>query len=171
LVLFSKKNRFLAEVGMSSTVAHVRSAGWTPSPLVSRILLFGLAVGALALGFLATGQAETSQAVAQSGEDLTRLLRAMAALKAMAAIGLLAAVTWRLGTSVSPLRLALYALSCGAAVAGPVMIWGMVNVVAGAILLHGGLVAGLLILWRDPAVCERLADLVARRRARIRVVR
>jgi hypothetical protein len=52
--------------------------------------------------------------------------------------------------------------------AGPVLIWGMVQVGAGALLLHAGLLASLLLLWRDPVVGARLAALVAKRRAALR---
>ncbi len=36
--------------------------------------------------------------------------------------------------------------------AGPVLIWEMVHVRLGVLLLHSGLLAGGLLLWRDPAV-------------------
>jgi hypothetical protein len=103
--------------------------------------------------------------------DLTRLLRAMAAIKAVMALGLVTAVLWRLGNAVTLARFVAYTVACGAAVAGPVLIWGMVFVVSGAALLHGGLIAGVLLLWRDRAVSERLTVLVAARRARLNAAR
>jgi hypothetical protein len=42
----------------------------------------------------------------------------------------------------------------------------MAHVAAGAVLLHAGLLATVVLLWRDPAVGQRLASLVAARRAR-----
>jgi hypothetical protein len=44
----------------------------------------------------------------------------------------------------------------------------MSHVSLGALLLHGGLVAALLLLWRDPAVGMRLSVLVANRRVALR---
>ncbi len=52
--------------------------------------------------------------------------------------------------------------------AGPVLIWEMAHVRLGALLLHGGFLAGALLLWRDPTVGARLGDMVARRRATLR---
>ena len=52
--------------------------------------------------------------------------------------------------------------------AGPVLIWDMVHIRLGALLLHGGLLATALLLWRDPAVGARLVALVTRRRAILR---
>jgi hypothetical protein len=42
----------------------------------------------------------------------------------------------------------------------------MAHVATGAALLHAGLFATIVLLWRDPAVGARLASLVAARRAR-----
>jgi hypothetical protein len=49
-----------------------------------------------------------------------------------------------------------------------VLIWDMVHIRLGALLLHGGLLAGALLLLRDPAVGARLGDMVKRRRAMLR---
>ena len=89
----------------------------------------------------------------------------MAVLKAMMAAGATAAVLWRFGVPVKPLRFAAYAVSCGAMWAGPGLIWSMARVGTGALLLHGGLLACVLLLWRDPAVAARLASMVTARRA------
>ncbi|MBA3811063.1 MAG: hypothetical protein H0X27_05355, partial [Caulobacteraceae bacterium] len=43
--------------------------------------------------------------------------------------------------------------------------WNLTQVAAGAVLLHAGLIACILLLWRDPAVAPRLAALVAARRS------
>ncbi len=52
--------------------------------------------------------------------------------------------------------------------AGPVLIWDMAHIRSGALLLHAGLLAGGLLLWRDPVVGARLGAIVARRRAMLR---
>jgi hypothetical protein len=41
----------------------------------------------------------------------------------------------------------------------------MVHIIAGAILLHGGLLLAVLLLWRDPAIGTQLTALINRRRA------
>jgi hypothetical protein len=128
-----------------------------------------LAVGAgIGAGLLATGGEASSHAIQLAGADLTRLLRAMALLKAVMAVAATAAILWRLGVAATPTWLSAYAIACAAMAAGPGLIWDMSHVSLGALLLHGGLVAALLLLWRDPAVGMRLSALVANRRAALR---
>jgi hypothetical protein len=122
----------------------------------------------MALAALTTPAEEAARAAQAAGPELTRLLRAMAGLKLMFAAGLLAAAYWRLAVSASPWRLASYAAAGAAMAAGPVLIWEMAHIRLGALLLHGGLLAGGLLLWRDPAVGARLSTIVARRRAILR---
>jgi hypothetical protein len=138
------------------------------APVPARALLALVVVAAVAAGLLATEPAAAARAVDAAGADLTRLLRAMAVLKAAMAAGAAAAVLWRLGTAVSWPWLAGYAAACAAMAAGPGLIWDMAHVGLGAALLHGGLLATGLLLWRDPAVGARLSAIVAARRAALR---
>ena len=131
---------------------------------VARTVMVLVLGGALVAGFLVTRADASSLAVARAGVDLTRLLRAMALLKSLLALGVVAALLWRLGESVSLPRFALYAVAAGAMVAGPGVIWGMVYVRAGAALLHSGLLVTAVALWRDPAVSEQFARLLSKRR-------
>jgi hypothetical protein len=151
------------------TIMASEAAKSNPAMLPSRVArpVFLLAIlAATAAGFLMIDSHMTARAVANAGADLTRLLRAMAVIKTMLAAGAVAAVLWRLGGPVSLTWFAAYALCAGAMAMGPGLIWTMAHVGTGAILLHGGLLATLLLLWRDPAVARRLAELVrARRRA------
>jgi hypothetical protein len=124
------------------------------------IVVIGVAAAA---GVLATSAEASSLAYAQAGADLTRLLQAMALLKAILALGVVAALLWRLGEGVTLPSLALYALAAGAMVAGPGVVWGMVYVRTGAALLHGGLLVTAVLLWRDPVVAARLARLLSER--------
>jgi hypothetical protein len=155
---------------MGSTVTAKPTLAWPPHgparPIVARAALLLCVAAALAAAFLATGG--ESDAVAQAGPDLTRLLRAMAAIKALAAAAAIAAVLWRLGSPATLPWLAGYALAGAAMAAGPLLVWSLAHVALGALLLHGGLLATLLLLWRDPAVAARLAALVATRRTRLR---
>jgi hypothetical protein len=134
-------------------------------PSTARLLLAVIVCVAMAAGFLATGSRTTSLAVGNAGADLTRLLRAMAAMKALMAGGAVAAVAWRLSAPVTPLWLGAYALACAAMAAGPGLIWNMANVGWGGAILHAGLFASVTLLWRDPAVAARLEQYVAERRS------
>jgi len=136
---------------------------------MARALLMLVTAASVAAGLLATGtEASASAAIALAGADLTHLLRAMALLKVAMAAGMAAAVLWRLGSPVTLAWWAAYALACGGMAAGPGLIWQMVYVRTGALLLHAGLFAALILLWRDPAMGARLATMVAARRAVLR---
>ena len=134
----------------------------------ARALFLLLICAAFAAGFLATDAGAISRAVSNAGADLTRLLRGMAVLKALMAACTSAVVLWRFGLPVRPVRFAAYALAGAAMWSGPGLIWGMAHVGTGALLLHGGLLASILLLWRDPAVAARLTTMVAARRASLR---
>jgi hypothetical protein len=99
---------------------------------------------------------------------LARLLRAMAAIKLLLAACAGAAVLWRLAAPVRPAWLAAYAAAAGAMAAGPALIWSLAHIGLGALLLHGGLLASILLLWRDPATGLRLERAIAARKARLR---
>lgn len=132
-------------------------------PGVARaVLAVALVLGAAA-GWLATDPAAAASAQAAAGAELTRLLRAMAGLKLLLAAGAVAVTWWRLGQAARAGWLAAYAVAGAAMAAGPMLIWQMAHVAAGAAALHGGLLAAILLLWRDPAVGTRLAGIVARR--------
>jgi hypothetical protein len=135
-------------------------------PAVPRGVLLLVVLAAAVAGALATGADATARAVSDSGADLMRLLRAMAAIKALIAAGAVAAVWWRLAMPATPRWFLGYAVAGAAMAAGPGLIWGMAHVAAGALLLHAGLLATVVLLWRDPAVGERLAAVLAARRAR-----
>ncbi len=138
--------------------------GW----VAGRAVLVGAILAGSALAVMATPAEEAARAIQAAGPDLTRLLRAMAAMKLMFAAGLLAAAYWRLAMPASVWRLTSCAVAAAAMAAGPVLIWEMAHVRAGALLLHAGLLASVLLLWRDPAVGARLGVIVARRRAILR---
>ena len=131
-------------------------------PVVSRALLVGVAVVSVAISVRSTG----SDAPARAGADLTMLLRFMAGLKAVLAVAALGATLWRLAAPVAPTWLATYTISAGLMTAGPGLIWGMEHVALGASMLHGGLAALILLLWRDPATAALLKDLAVSRSVR-----
>ncbi|WP_428394952.1 hypothetical protein [Lichenicoccus sp.] len=137
--------------------------GATLPPAATRaLLLLAVAAG------LAAGTIAAISAPATVDADMAHLLRAMALLKAAIAVVVTGAVLWRFGAPVGPIRLAGYALACAAMAAGPGLIWGMVHLGAGALLLHGGLLAAIVLFWRDPEIAARLAAMITARRAAIR---
>jgi hypothetical protein len=130
---------------------------------MAKTLLVAVVGLAFAGGMLATASTDTARLIAGAGGDWARLLRAMAALKMLFAGAASAAVLWRLGAPISVMRWSGYALAAAATWAGPGLIWGLAHIGLGAALLHGGLIATAILLWRDPATRARLSELVASR--------
>lgn len=154
--------------GSSAGAASRQASQGAGSTSAVRALFLLLVCAAFATGFVAVDAGAMSRAVFDAGSDLTRLLRGMAVLKALMAACTSAVVLWRFGLPVRPVWFAAYALSGAAMWSGPGLIWGMTHVGTGALLLHGGLLASILLLWRDPAVAARLATMIAARRALLR---
>ena len=140
----------------------------TASPASARIFLLVVAISAAATGLLADRPEAVARAVTQAGGELTRLLRFMALLKSMMAVAAFAAVIWRLGAPVTATRALAHAAAVIAMAIGPGLIWGMIHLKLGAALLHGGLFATIILLWRDPAVAQRLDAMIRHRRAQSR---
>ncbi len=135
-------------------------------PGVSRPVIVAVTGIAAFGGFLLTSPEAAATAAANAGPELTRLLRAMAGLKMLMAGSAVAGILWRLGSPVASAWMAAYIACCTAMAAAPGVIWSMAHVGVGALLLHGGLLASIITLWRDPEVSSRLAALIARRRLR-----
>jgi hypothetical protein len=138
------------------------------SPPLARGLLAAAVLGAGLAAWLSTDPVSAARAAARAGPDLTRLLRAMAAIKAAMGLAVLAGVWWRTASPTPAGRLAAHVAAAAAMAAGPVMIWGIARVAAGALALHAGLVAALVMLWRDPDVTRRIAAIVEGRRRGLR---
>jgi hypothetical protein len=151
---------------MSITLATT-AARTTTHAFNARSLLMALAVIALAAGFLATSPAQTAHIIKMDGESLTRLMRTMAVIKLTFAALAFTAIIWRLAAPITAGWLSGYTIATTGMAAGPGLIWGMVHIITGAILLHGGLLAAIILLWRDPAVGTRLAAIIQTRRASI----
>ncbi len=153
--------------GLSTTASVAASSSRAANPWLVRGGLLVVAVLAFAAGMLVADAADTARAVA-TDPDLSRLLRAMAGLKALMAAAAVGVMMWRLASPIGPVRLGLYAVSTAAMTAGPALIWNLVNIGSGAALLHGGLFAAVALLWRDPAVGARLQAVIDARRAALR---
>jgi hypothetical protein len=145
----------------TTPIAPARGAIFTPTLL--RAGMLAIIAAALVAGFAVTGTQATHLAILHDGPALTRLMRFMAGLKAVMVMAASAAVLWRLGAAISLPRLVAYAVTCASMAAGPGLIWGMAHIGLGALLLHGGLFATLLLVWFDPAVSARLAGIIATR--------
>ena len=148
---------------MSTTIQALAVAMRWPGFAVRGVALMAI-VAAAGAGFLLTDHGSSAAAVLRDGPDLTRLLRSMAVLKMMMAGAATAGILWRLGSAASALWLAGYAAATVSMWVGPGLIWDMAQLKLGALLLHGGLFASLVLLWRDPVVGDRLAAMIAARR-------
>jgi len=135
------------------------------SPNVARALLVLAVCAAAVAGFMVTGAQARGHAMAATGVELANLLRAMAAIKAAMAAVVALAVFWRLGSPATPPWLAGYLGACAAMSVGIGLIWDLAHIVPGAFLLHAGLIAAIVLFWRDREVRMRIAALVAARRA------
>ncbi len=154
-------------VPASPGYARLTFPGLHISARLRRLSLLAVVAASAVVGFSATGQHAATQAVSTAGPELTHLLRAMAGLKMLFAGAAVGAIAWRLAAPAGLVRLITYGLACAAMAAGPGLIWDMAHVRLGALLLHGGLFAGVLLLWRDPATSIRLHEAIAARRTRL----
>lgn len=134
---------------MSQTLDRALPAARLPR-LPASVLVVVIVAAAAAAGFAITPHAATAQAITSAGPELTRLLRAMALLKTAIAAACAWFVLWRFKYPTSRPRAAAYFAALAAMAAGPGLIWGMAHIVPGAILLHAGLAAFLVIAWQDP---------------------
>lgn len=130
--------------------------------------MLALMISAAVASYALATDSESAAAIRAADPDLVRLLRGMALIKMGMCACAAAGVLWRLRASpVGAGRFVAYGLACAAMAAGPAFIWNMESLRAGAALVHGGLLAAIVVLWTDPAVSARLATLLAARRARL----
>jgi hypothetical protein len=148
----------------SSASSNARTCGAVFTPAKLRAGLLAVIAVAVIAGAFATASQASHLAMAHDGAALTRLMRFMAVIKACMAVVVSAAVLWRLGAAITLPWFMGYASGCAAMAAGPGLIWGMAHIGLGALLLHGGLLISILLVWRDPAVSVLLANRVAARR-------
>ncbi len=131
--------------------AHAAGRAMPPRMLLAAVLLL-----AAAAGLIATPGPDAARAVAAAGDELTRLLRMMALLKLALVAGAAIIVQWRLRFPVRPALAGGYLAGMAAMAAAPGLIWSMAHVVAGAVLLHGGMLLVATLLWRDPGSAAML---------------
>ena len=155
----------IADIRAHTLSARSPSRDGFAAPVITRALLLAVIVAATAGGLLVTDRAATAQMIADAGLDWANLLRAMAVIKLLFAGAASAAVLWRLGAPVSGTVWSGYTIAAAAMWAGPGLIWGLAHITLGALLLHAGLIATAVLVWRDPATRARLSAIIARRRA------
>lgn len=133
------------------------------TPLFARVAVLACCLAGIISGVWSVSPMIIASAVEAGGPDLTRLLRGMAAIKALLCVGLLAGVAWRLDAPISVLGLAAYGTSAFAMGAGLALTWSIVSLGLGGLLLHAGLFGGLVLLARDKAVGTRFHQMLIRR--------
>ena len=114
-----------------------------PSPWMLRALVFAgcFAAGAAALLLVDPG----TQAI--SDPALGHLLRGMAAIKGVLALGAAAALAWRFGRPIGGGRALLLMAGCWIMAAAAGMIWQLAHIGAAAVLFHSGELGLLGALW------------------------
>ena len=90
--------------------------------------------------------------------ELATLLRFMAVVKAAMALGASALLTWRLGGPVRAATGLGYIAGTSSMAAGAGLIWQLGHIGAGALLVHGGLVALAGLAWLDRAGWDQAAS-------------
>jgi hypothetical protein len=84
-----------ATLTTATPIAPARGTIFTPTILCAGMLT--LITAAFIAGFLVTGTEATTLAIGRDGADLTRLMRFLAAIKGVMALGAAAAGRWRVG--------------------------------------------------------------------------
>jgi hypothetical protein len=108
----------------------------------------GLIAGcALALG-IAVWMGDPSGYL-QADPALARLLRGMALIKGMLALGAVGAVFWRFAWPVGTFGAAVYLLGSCALVGSTMLIWQLSHIVLAAVLFHGAALGLLVYGWRE----------------------
>lgn len=104
--------------------------------------------GALALTGAAVALGDPARALA-SDPALARLLRGMAALKALMAVAAAVAVWWRLGRPVEVIAGAIYVVSVATMAGVAAMIWQLSGLAVASVLFHVALLALAITALRD----------------------
>ncbi len=144
---------------MSTTVGTRAAPGLRVNG--GRLALAGAVAAAGVLGFLSGDDGG-------AGSDLLVLMRFMAGVKAAMALGAVALVWWRMGAPVGRGAVAAYVMAAAVMAVGPGLIWDMRHIALGAVAVHGGLSALLVVGWLDRVGWNGVVrEAVARRRLRL----
>jgi len=80
---------------------------------------------------------------------LARLLRGMALIKGMLAVGAVAAVYWRLSWTIDARVAATYAITAAAMAGSAALIWQLSYIPFAALLFHAAALSMLIVGWRE----------------------
>jgi hypothetical protein len=115
---------------------------------VSHLLRCGLVLGFIFAAGVAAWLGDPSDYL-RVDPALARLLRGMALIKGMIAIGAAGAVYWRLAWPVRAAVAVQYLIAAWALAAASVLIWQLSFIVGAALLFHAGALSLLWTAWRE----------------------
>lgn len=120
-------------------------AGRTTSALLRRASLLAGCATAIAVAAW-VGDPST---YLQADPALARLLRGMALIKGMIALGAVSAVYWRLAWPVGRLVAATYVITALVLVGSTTLIWQLSYIALAAVLFHVAALTMLIVGWRE----------------------
>ena len=131
------------------TLSPARAAA--PGHRLPRAALLYAAVGTAGVAGYLAGRWASAETGGMEWQ-LVLLLRFMAAVKGAMVLGALGLTQWRLRRPISNGLAAGYGLALAAMAAAPGLIWSLAEIAPGAACFHAGLLAYLVLAWRDDAV-------------------
>lgn len=144
--------------------SDVRAAPSAAGTAQVRLVFLAASVLALTAGFVLMETEASARAVTDAGPDLVRLVRSMALIKLAVVAAAVWLGQWRLSLPVSVPRAVAYIGAAALMCAGPGVMWNMEQIGAGAVMLHGGLIALIVIGWGDQALGQALSRRIPTRR-------
>jgi hypothetical protein len=130
---------------LAAGASGTRTASTHALPLRTALLL------ACAVAIGAAAWAGDPSGYLQADPALARLLRGMALIKGMIAIGAVAAVYWRLAWPVHRLVAATYLITASVLAGSTMLIWQLSYIVLAAVLFHLAALTMLIVGWRERA--------------------
>lgn len=100
-------------------------------------------------GVLIGQDAASIRAAQAAGPELVRLLRFMAAIKGVLALGAVAGAWWRLGYPASARLATAVVAACTLMAAGSGVVWCMAHIVLGSVLFYAGLLSLAVLGYVD----------------------
>ncbi len=111
-------------------------------------LRIGLVVGCLLALGIAAWLAVPSDLM-QADPALARVLRGMALIKGVVAVGAASAVFWRLSWPISGAVAGVYLVSTWMLAGAAMLIWQLSSIALAALVFHAALVSMLVVGWRE----------------------
>lgn len=124
-------------------LVRARRTAWKPWPLLPYVCVFAAAGAGLLAGRALGGDADAFE------PKLLLLLRFMAAMKFCGVLLAAGATQWRLTHPIEGRLAAGYVATLVVMAAAPGLIWSLGGIALGALLFHAGLLAFLVLAWKD----------------------